>query len=185
MPNEPTPVWSAPLLRAQKMQMLAGQLVGTSLRNEVGTATLLPMSLDASLWQELLDIQHAILERVAQQQQNWWDGCKDVYAEYSQLKMANTLSKFVEQEYNVVAQFNALVANQAASWAGLMENIHVDYAYWLTQKHAQVADGAGGGHGAAQATLSLPALPGTASATTSQVVPKAKASAKAAKKVTA
>lgn len=181
MPNEPTPVWSAPMLRAQKMQMLAGQLLGTSLRNEVGTATLLPMSLDASLWQEMLDIQHAILERVAQQQRNWWDGCKDVYAEYNQLKMANTLSKFVEQEYNVVAQFNALVASQAASWAGLVENIQVDYAYWLTQKHAQVANGA------AQATLTLPALPDAASATTttSQVVTKAKASAKAAKKVTA
>lgn len=141
MSDSPTPVWSAPMLRAQKMHMLACQLMGSTLRNEVGTATLLPLTLDTALWQELLDIQQAILTRVSQQQQDWWNGCKQVYADYNQLKMANTLSKFVEQEYNVVAQFNDLVANQTASWAGLMENIQVDYAYWLEQKHQQASDG--------------------------------------------
>lgn len=133
-----TPIWPAPLLRAQKMHWMLGQLMTTSVGNQVSTAALLPHLWGIDAWHELLAIQQAVLKRCQQQQQDWVDGCAGVAQEYGQLKLANTLSKFIEQEYNVVAQFNALVVKQAASWAGLLENIQVDYAYWIAQKQAQL-----------------------------------------------
>ena len=54
--------------------------------------------------------------------------------DYSQLRQSNTLSKYVEREYNLVAQWGALLSDQAAQMAGLMENIQVDYGYWLAQQ---------------------------------------------------
>ncbi|MBI3380657.1 MAG: hypothetical protein HY019_01500 [Aquabacterium sp.] len=132
-----TPTWSVPLLRAHKIQTLAGQLMGAALRNQVGTATLLPMRLDASLWQEMLAIQQDVARRCGQQQQAWVDGCKGLGQAYSQLTMAQTLTQFVEQEHQLADQFNALVASQLAGWADLMQTIQLDYADWLAQKQAQ------------------------------------------------
>lgn len=133
-----TPAWSLPMLRAHKIQMLAGELMGAALRNQVGTATLLPMRLDPSLWQDMLAIQQAIAQRCGQQQQTWLDGCKDLGKAYSQLTMAQTLSQFVEQEHQLADQFNALVASQLTGWAELMQTVQVDYAEWLAHKRAQV-----------------------------------------------
>lgn len=130
---------TAPLLRAQKMNMMVGQLLARSVSNQVSTAVVLPTSLDPDTWSELSMIQQAVLRRIQQQQKDWLQGCENIAQEYSQLKLANTMSKFVEQEYNIVAQFGTLVSNQAASWFSLMENIQVDYAYWISQKRADAA----------------------------------------------
>lgn len=139
-PSVTAPVMpAAPLMRAQKMNMLVGELLARSVRNQVSSAAVLPISLDADTWSELSQIQQAVYRRVQQQQKDWVQGCENIAQEYSQLKLANTMSKFVEQEYNIVAQFGTLLSNQTASWLGLMENIQVDYAYWISQKHQGAA----------------------------------------------
>ena len=127
---------TAPLMRAQKMNLMVGQLLARSVSNQVSSAAVLPVSFDADTWGELSQIQQAVIRRIQQQQKDWVQGCENIAQEYSQLKLANTMSKFVEQEYNIVAQFGTLLSNQAASWFGLMENIQVDYAYWISQKQA-------------------------------------------------
>ena len=128
-----------PLIRAQKMNMMVGQLMARSLQNQTASAAVLPTQMDADTLREVSMIQQAIFRRVQQQQKEWMAGCQDIMQEYSQLKLANTMSKFVEQEYNIVAQFGALVSSQTASWVGLLENIQVDYAYWISQKQPGVA----------------------------------------------
>ena len=133
------PVLPAPILRAQKMGLMMGQLITRSLSNQAASATVLPTRLDADTLREVALIQQAVFKRVQQQQKDWLEGCQGIAQEYSQLKLANTMSKFVEQEYNIVAQMGALVSSQTASWVGLMENIQVDYAYWISQKQPAVS----------------------------------------------
>jgi hypothetical protein len=133
------PIMPAPMMRAQKMGMMMGTLMTRSLNNQAASATVLPTQMDADTLREVSMIQQAIVKRVQQQQQDWMAGCQGIMQEYSQLKLANTMSKFVEQEYNILAQFGALVSSQTASWVGLMENIQVDYAYWISQKQPGVA----------------------------------------------
>ena len=67
---------------------------------------------------------------------SWVDGCTGLVKEYGQLRQANTASKFMEQEYNVAARFSALLASQATGLIGPLENIQVDFSYWISQKQA-------------------------------------------------
>jgi hypothetical protein len=125
-----------PLQRVQKLHLLLGQMASRSLGNEIASATVLPLRADAGTWQELLAIQQAVWQRLQSQQTDWLQGCTGLAREYGQLRQANTVSKFMEQEYNAVAQFSALLSNQATALIGLMENIQVDYSYWISQKLA-------------------------------------------------
>jgi len=141
LPAEPTPstaqampLWPAPFMRAQKVQHLMQQVFTRGMSNQCSTACMLPLHADAKTWHEWLSIQQAIAKRVQAQQQSLIDGLAGVAENYGELKLANTLSKFVEQEMNIVADINALVADQMAGWANLIENIQVDYGYWLSQK---------------------------------------------------
>jgi hypothetical protein len=122
----------APLLRSQKMHSLIGQWAKRGL--EDGTAAMTVLRLDANAWEELHAFQSAVLERFAEQQRDWFEGCAAVVQEYGELKRANTMAKFVEQEYNVAVQIGALFATQAANFVGLLETIQVDYGYWIHQK---------------------------------------------------
>jgi hypothetical protein len=122
----------APLLRSQKMHSLIGQWAKRGMEHGASTRSLL--QLDAEGWEELFAFQSAVLERFAEQQKDWLEGCAAVVQEYGELKRANTMAKFVEQEYNVVVQMGALFATQAANFVGLMESIQVDYGYWIHQK---------------------------------------------------
>jgi len=44
------------------------------------------------------------------------------------------MSKMVEKQGNFFSQWTLLLTNQATSLFELMENIHVDYGYWASQK---------------------------------------------------
>jgi flagellar hook-length control protein FliK len=134
----PLPV-HAPVAHAQKLSLMLGQVVARSIGNQVAMAWLLPLHSDPQTWQELLAMQAAVWQRLRQQQADWTAGCTQLIQDYGQLRQANTLSKFVEQEYDAVAQFGALVKSQAADLAGLVENVQVDFGYWVSQKQP-VAD---------------------------------------------
>jgi hypothetical protein len=130
------PLWPMPLMRAQKAQHLVQQVLLRGMSNQCGTACMLPLHADAKTWQEWWSIQQAIARRVQAQHQTLIDGLAGVAENYAELKMANTLSKFLAQEMHIVADVNALITNQMTGWANLMENIQVDYGYWLSQKHS-------------------------------------------------
>jgi len=130
----PATLSPAPLLRAQKLHLMLAQFAARGIGHGAATAAVLPLRLDAESWKELQAMQQSVLQRWQQQQQGWLDGFAALAQEYGQSRQANTLSKYVEQEYNLVAQFGALVADQAAKMAGLLENIQVDYGYWMAQQ---------------------------------------------------
>lgn len=124
----------APLLRVQKLHLMLAQFAARGIGQGAAMATVMPLLFDANDWRELQAMNQSVVQRFRQQQQGWLDGFAALAQEYSQSRQANTLSKYVEQEYDLVAQFGALVADQTAQLAGLLENIQVDYGYWMAQQ---------------------------------------------------
>lgn len=127
----------APLVHAQKMNALLGQVAMRSAGTQMALACTLPWHLDSQTWQELQAMQAAVWKRLEQQQAEWVKGCQLLMQDYAQLKQANTLSKVVDQEYDFFSQFGALLTSQASAMAGLIENIQVDLGYWVSQKAGQ------------------------------------------------
>jgi hypothetical protein len=129
------PVLGMPMSRVGHMQNLCAQLMSRSLGNQVGAGNVLGSG-GADVWKEVSEIQAAVMQRLQQQQNAWQQGLASVWQEYLQLRQVNTLSKLVEQEYNVGMQLNALCITQAVNLTALMENIQIDMGYWLAQKQA-------------------------------------------------
>ena len=132
-----------PLLRAQKLQGLLQQMTWRGAGVQVAAAATLPWHAgDAATWQELWALQTAVAERLQAQQQAWVDGCTALWQDYTQLGRANTVAKVMDQEFGIAARFGALVKDQVADFAELMENAQVNWAYWLSQKSSgQAPDG--------------------------------------------
>ena len=93
--------------------------------------------MDPEFWRGLAELQQASQKRLLQQQTALAGDMAKLAVEFSQLKSANTLSKVVEQQCNLLMQFNQLLSNQAVSLMTLQENIEVDYSYWLSQQAAK------------------------------------------------
>lgn len=123
-----------PVQHMQTFQILMGQWFARISGNAASTAALLPQAWSTDIWQEMGQMQAAVLRRLQQQQQAWVVGCTGLAKEYQEGKRANTMSKLVEQQYNLAAQFGQLLSQQATNLVGLQENIEVDYGYWVSQK---------------------------------------------------
>lgn len=79
-------------------------------------------------------MQQAVVERLTLQQQAWMQGWAAWNRERAEIRGANTVTKLVEQEFNLVAQIGQLLIDQTTNLIALQENIEVSYAYWLNQK---------------------------------------------------
>lgn len=124
----------APLQPMHSFHVLMGQWAARSGNNAFTTAALLPQGISPGIWAELSQMQAAVLRRLQQQQQNWVNGCAGLAQDYQQGKRANSMSKLLEQQCNLVAQFGQLLSQQAVDLVGLQENIEVNYGYWIAQK---------------------------------------------------
>jgi hypothetical protein len=125
--------------RGLKLQLMLGQAAMRAMAHGLTTAAVLPLRPEPQTLNELMALQQAVIQRIADQQKGWLEGCAALAEERNRIKEANTLSKFVEQEYNLFANFSALVADQMSQWAGLVENTQVDYGYWIAQQAQQEA----------------------------------------------
>ncbi|MES2943558.1 MAG: hypothetical protein V4772_11885 [Pseudomonadota bacterium] len=124
----------APLRHVQTIVNLSSQWAARNANNSAISVGLLPAALDADTWKELLAMQAAIVQRLQDQQKSWVEGINGLAHDYAQIKQANTMSKYAEQQFNLIAQFGQLVSAQATALMGLQENIQVDYGYWAAQK---------------------------------------------------
>ena len=124
----PSPPVVAHLLK--RYSLLSRQLTQTA-HHGWTSAALLPFAARPKTWQELFQLQQAVLQQVEQLQQGWTSGWTSWLGEFAQLKRVNTMSKLVEQEFNLAAQFVLLLQGQATDWTALQENIEVNYGYWL------------------------------------------------------
>jgi hypothetical protein len=141
VPLRPAAPLHQPLMRAQKLQGLLQQMAWRGAGVQLAAATTLPWHAgDAATWQELWALQTAVAGRLQAQQQAWVDGCAALWHDYAQLGRANTVAKVMDQEFGAAARFGALVKDQVAGFAELMENAQVNWAFWLSQKSSGPRD---------------------------------------------
>lgn len=113
---------------------LLGRQMAQASQHGWSTAAMLPFSARTQTWQELFAMQQALLEQFQQLQQGWLHGWNSWFASFGQLKKANTMSKVLEQEFNLAGQCLLLLQGQATDLANLQENFEVNYGYWLGQQ---------------------------------------------------
>lgn len=117
-----------------KRHSLLSRQLAQATQHGWSTAALLPFATQPQTWQELLQLQQAVVQQLQQLQHGWINGWTAWLGEFGQLKRANTMSKLVEQEFNLVAQFVLLLQGQATDLTNLQENIEVNYGYWLSEQ---------------------------------------------------
>jgi hypothetical protein len=119
---------------ALKFQSLMSDWIVRAISTRIDTAQLFALGTDRSTWGELLHLQEAFGRRLIQQNQTWLQGWAELFHQREQLTSANTLSKFAEQEFNLVGQLGQLVGDQVTNFLALLENAHVSYSYWIHEK---------------------------------------------------
>jgi hypothetical protein len=85
---------------------------------------------------ELLQMQQAVWQRYATLSRTWSDSWQQWVRYASMIGGANTMSKFAEREYNIFAQAQQIASGQMVDMIGLIENVQVDYQYWISEKLA-------------------------------------------------
>ncbi|MBM3115829.1 hypothetical protein [Jeongeupia naejangsanensis] len=122
--------------RLNGLTQLYAQSASRQWQNGLNTVAVLPAYANPETLFEAWALQQAVWQRLQKQGEQWWNGLATIYAERDELRRANTVSKFFEQEYNLYAQFGELVGDQFTSLLELADNIQVDYGYWIAQKQA-------------------------------------------------
>ncbi|WP_321883586.1 hypothetical protein [Paraburkholderia bannensis] len=83
---------------------------------------------------ELLDMQRAAYERFLKQQAATLEDWVEWGRQRAQLRGANTMTKLMEQEMNLVGRIGQIFADQLTNLLCLQENVEVAYGWWLSQK---------------------------------------------------
>lgn len=87
-----------------------------------------------------LQLNYAANQRILQSQTENFNAWSKWLLRLPRLKHANTVSKLVEQEVNLVMSAGQLLGDQAVTFSSLLENFQVNYAYWLEQQFAKQAE---------------------------------------------
>lgn len=124
----------APLAHVMTAQRLMQKDATHLVNNSAVSMALATRLWDPVVWGEWTQLQAAIMQRLYVQQQNWHKGCAILIDDYGQLRQANTMSKLVEKQSNLMSQSAELLTSQATDFVALLENIDVDYGYWASQK---------------------------------------------------
>ena len=124
----------APLENSMKAHSLVQRQAARMLHNGVLSAGLASRFADPQVWSEWVQLQAAVMQRLHQQNLEWRKGCAILAEDFALIRHANTMSKMAEKQGNFFSQWTLLLTNQATSLFELMENIHVDYGYWASQK---------------------------------------------------
>jgi hypothetical protein len=134
------PGWGSMWSGHQQFTSLVSNYTTRHFHNHMASTTVCHPGSELNTWLELMNLQQAMAQRWMQQQMEGFNGMLTLFQERRQLKKANTLSKWFEQEYNWSANLQALIASQTTHMVSLMENIQVDYGYWVAQKTAQATE---------------------------------------------
>jgi hypothetical protein len=128
----------APTPLMHKAASVVGNWAARTAGSGIATAALLPCCLDPhswpQIWQELWQMQQAVWRQQFQMQNTWLQGWVALSDELTQARGANTMTKLVEQEFDLVAQWQTLLRDQSTDVVRLLENLEVNYAYWVSEK---------------------------------------------------
>jgi hypothetical protein len=131
-----SPPAATPLMHkaANVMGNWAARAAGTG----IATATLLPWQIDPQswpqIWLEMWQMQESVWQRQLRLQNSWLQGWVDWTNESTQARGANTMTKLVEQEFDLVVRWQQLLRDQATETASLLENLEINYAFWINEK---------------------------------------------------
>jgi thioesterase domain-containing protein len=137
LPSPAHAIKAAATPHMQKAATLLSNWAARAAGNGISTTTLLACRMDPQMWTELWHMQEAVWRRQCQMQHKWLQSWTAWTNECTQIRGANTMSKLVEQECDLVAQLHELLSDQATDLVTLLENIQVDYAYWVDEKLRQ------------------------------------------------
>lgn len=127
----------APLAHAMTAQRLVQKDATHLANNGAMTMALAAKLWDPAVWSEWTQLQAAIVQRLYTQNQDWHKGCAILVDDYGQLRQANTMSKLMEKQGNLISQSAELLTSQTTNFVALLENIDVDFGYWASQKLQQ------------------------------------------------
>jgi hypothetical protein len=122
------------LRHAMKRQAVQGAWATRTAEAGFATVKLIASGQAYDLPSELLRMQQAALKQLCQMGQDWLRGLDAWTSECTVIKPANTMSKIVGQEFNLIGQFGQLLSDQATDLVNLMERVQVGYGYWVQEK---------------------------------------------------
>lgn len=132
------PLQLVPASRALAAQSLVAHLASSQSNQAWQAAAALPvLAFDVAGTQQALALAGAVMQQWMSLQAQWLQGLTDLAQEMGEIRQVNTVSKYVDQEMNLVQQGLDLVSNQMAATARLAENIQVNVAWWLHQRAAE------------------------------------------------
>lgn len=139
LPGMPTPSHASaallPATRTLAWQNAFTQLAQRQMAQALQFGAAWPaLALDRDTLQQGMALAEAALDQCLTLQAQWLDGLDELGHEMGEVRHANTVSKFVDQEMNLVQQSVMLVSAQATASARLLENIQVNVGWWLSQK---------------------------------------------------
>jgi hypothetical protein len=83
---------------------------------------------------ELADMSGEALQRYVKVQQDTLREWAEWNRQRAQINGANTMTKLLEQEMNLLGRIGLIVTNHMTNLLALQENVEVAYAYWLSKK---------------------------------------------------
>jgi hypothetical protein len=95
---------------------------------------LAPLGAAPATWASLAALQQASTQKLLDEQRACLEEWRDWWNTAQQLPRANTLSKVMEQEFNLALRWVQMAGNRAVNWASLQENLEVNYGHWVQQQ---------------------------------------------------
>jgi len=107
----------------------------------LGVALLPTSAMQLQALQELMQLQQASQQQAQRLLQQWLRRWATLWQDHRQQRPPNTLSKWLDEHFNLVAQSLDLLGQQASELANLEENIGVNFGYWAQQRLGVRRDG--------------------------------------------
>ncbi|QRE72559.1 hypothetical protein [Methylobacterium aquaticum] len=109
--------------------------------NAVGTAELLSVRPTPDVLDDIVAMQAAFMRQIWSIDLEWRTGLMRIAEGALALRKANTVSKIMEQDLNLVGQYGDLMTVYATRTAALIENASVGYSFWLSKKVKEMQAG--------------------------------------------
>lgn len=125
----------APLARGATLQQTLGRVAQRQAAQAASAATALPaLAFDPQALRQAAELATAIGAQWMALQWQWIEGAASLAQEAGEMRDANTVAKYVDQEMNLVQQALALATTHLTASARLAENVQNNLAWWLSQR---------------------------------------------------
>ena len=124
-----------------KAYTLLGGWIARETHVGLDTASLLAFGMDPKNWSkltqcptEILQMQGAAQQRLLLLQGDWSRDWIEWTRNCVQMNGANTMSKLLEQEFNLADRPGELLRSQTIDLVKFLDSFAVNYAYWIAEK---------------------------------------------------